>query len=248
MRIMNINSEDFTPSYVKIQNYILDKIQRGVYNTGDKIPSENELAQMFSVSRVTANAAIKELSIMGVVERIKGKGTFVCAPNSVPTVSKVMAPNIQLKLTGEKTHQLICSTIIEAYPELKARFGLEEGALVYEIIRSVSNRGNMTALDFSYIPFDAIGPLPIEPEEISKSYLHEYLKSHTNLEPGFIKIYINTPHYPFLKLGNTFDTAGRQLIFWTTDVLDKEKRLIATTITVSPEGQEDQPFITFSIN
>ena len=42
------------PNYVKVQNYILEKCRSGEYAVGSRIPSETELARMFSVSRMTA--------------------------------------------------------------------------------------------------------------------------------------------------------------------------------------------------
>lgn len=245
---MNKKNEDFIPSYVKIQNYILDKIQQGVYGVGDKIPSENELAQLFSVSRVTANMAIKELSITGVVERIKGKGTFVCPPENMPTAAKVLAHNLHLKPYGDKVHHMEHSTIIEAVPELRKKFDLEEHALMYEIIRSIRHQGQIVALDFSYVPFDIIGPLPIHSDDLIKTYMHEYLRKHTSCVPSSVKIYINTPHYSFLNYSSAFSVPDDSLIFWTTDVLDKQKRLLASTFTISPEGLENEAFITFSID
>ena len=41
---MKEKNEEFIPSYVKIQNFILENIQQGIYSPGDKIPSENEIA------------------------------------------------------------------------------------------------------------------------------------------------------------------------------------------------------------
>ncbi len=45
-------------------------------NHGDQIPSEEELAERFSVSRGTVREAILELMNEGIVYRIQGKGTF----------------------------------------------------------------------------------------------------------------------------------------------------------------------------
>ena len=101
---MKEKNEEFIPSYVKIQNFILENIQQGIYSPGDKIPSENEIAQMFSVSRITANMAIKELSIMGVVTRQKGKGSFVSDSSDYSTSSKMLAPNLFLKPLVPKKH------------------------------------------------------------------------------------------------------------------------------------------------
>lgn len=47
------------------------------YSPGDKIPSENELAKMFGVSRLTARKAVEKLTDEGLLVRIPGIGTFV---------------------------------------------------------------------------------------------------------------------------------------------------------------------------
>ena len=97
---MENNNEDFVPAYIQIQNYILENIQNSTYGVGEKIPSETELSQTFSVNRNTANKAIKELYLMGVVHRVRGKGTFVSNPDNLPSAAKVLSPKLHLKPQG----------------------------------------------------------------------------------------------------------------------------------------------------
>lgn len=61
--------------YLKIINYIKKGIDFKSFT--DAIPSENQLADKFGVSRMTARRALVELALEGAVERIPGKGTFV---------------------------------------------------------------------------------------------------------------------------------------------------------------------------
>ena len=63
------------PKYQKIKQYVLQGIASR--NFTDGIPSENQLAEKFSVSRMTARRALNDLEREGSVERIPGKGTFV---------------------------------------------------------------------------------------------------------------------------------------------------------------------------
>lgn len=44
---------------------------------GEKIPSENELAALFSISRVSIRAALQKLIALGLLEARVGEGTFV---------------------------------------------------------------------------------------------------------------------------------------------------------------------------
>lgn len=65
------------PLYETVKQHILDHIRDGHWQPGDKIPSENELVRDLSVSRMTANRALRELSDEGFVLREHGRGTFV---------------------------------------------------------------------------------------------------------------------------------------------------------------------------
>lgn len=57
---------------------ILQTISKGIWKPGDKIPSENKLAQQYGVSRVTVRAAIQRLISINLVESKQGGGTYVC--------------------------------------------------------------------------------------------------------------------------------------------------------------------------
>ncbi len=63
--------------YELVKSYLRKFILDNQIARGDKIPSENELAILFNVSRLTARQAITELVHEGVLYRQRGSGTFV---------------------------------------------------------------------------------------------------------------------------------------------------------------------------
>lgn len=63
--------------YQVIIDYLEKQILNGAYNNNKKLPSESELSEMFSVSRITAQRALKELELKGLIYRKKGSGSFV---------------------------------------------------------------------------------------------------------------------------------------------------------------------------
>lgn len=71
------------PLYLKIANYIETKILKGEYLPGDKIPSENLLAEQFNTTRTTVRKALSELEKKGIIARVFGVGTFVTEINIV---------------------------------------------------------------------------------------------------------------------------------------------------------------------
>lgn len=61
----------------EIFDYINKEIIAGCPASGYKLPTEPELAKKFNTSITSAHRAVKELEAAGIVERIKGKGTFI---------------------------------------------------------------------------------------------------------------------------------------------------------------------------
>jgi GntR family transcriptional repressor for pyruvate dehydrogenase complex len=56
---------------------IEDNIVKQVWPSGSKLPSENQLAEMFQVSRVSVRSAIHKLIALGILQSRNGEGTFV---------------------------------------------------------------------------------------------------------------------------------------------------------------------------
>ena len=54
-----------------------ERIVSGAYKSGDQLPPEGALCELFGVSRITVREALKKLNMMGLVEIKQGKGTFV---------------------------------------------------------------------------------------------------------------------------------------------------------------------------
>jgi GntR family transcriptional regulator, histidine utilization repressor len=76
--VISVNTDvKSEPLYAKIKNHILDRIGRGEWMASMRVPSENELVKEFSVSRMTTNRALRELTDEGYLIRVAGVGTFV---------------------------------------------------------------------------------------------------------------------------------------------------------------------------
>lgn len=65
------------PKYILLKNELLHWIESGRLSPGNQVPSENEIAEQFSLSRQTVRQAFSELERQGLLERVQGKGTFV---------------------------------------------------------------------------------------------------------------------------------------------------------------------------
>ena len=65
------------PKYMNIVDWIQERIERGEFEPGRKLYSENELSEKFNLSRQTVRHAIDVLEQRKLVTRIQGSGTFV---------------------------------------------------------------------------------------------------------------------------------------------------------------------------
>lgn len=65
------------PPYMQVVRHISERIIRGELSPGDKIPSERELREEWSISKATANKVVAQLKSEGFVYARVGVGTVV---------------------------------------------------------------------------------------------------------------------------------------------------------------------------
>lgn len=91
MKPNNSNSEtladldfDKQSASERLARTLLKKIQGGELENGYRIPPQRELTQMFNVGMSTVREALKILNVMGYVNVMHGRGTFVVFPPETP--------------------------------------------------------------------------------------------------------------------------------------------------------------------
>jgi GntR family transcriptional regulator len=72
-----VDRHSHVPVYAQLKGIIREAIDSGSLGANERIPSENELATEYNVSRMTVRQAIRELARDGYVYVRKGDGTFV---------------------------------------------------------------------------------------------------------------------------------------------------------------------------
>lgn len=65
------------PRYRFIADHLLAGIKDGTFPAGQPLPGEAIIAAQFGVTRPTVRAALTELRVLGLIEAVNGKGTFV---------------------------------------------------------------------------------------------------------------------------------------------------------------------------
>jgi DNA-binding GntR family transcriptional regulator len=70
-------SPKIVPQYRKLYEVLRKHILDGVYKEGDLLPSENELCQLYNMTRPTVRQSLSTLSNDGYIRKHQGKGSIV---------------------------------------------------------------------------------------------------------------------------------------------------------------------------
>ncbi len=79
------------PLHQQVFLVLRDRILSRRYDVGEMLPSEDDLSRMFAVSRTTIRNALGALSVVGLIEKRQGIGTFVREPGAVMPMRSSMS-------------------------------------------------------------------------------------------------------------------------------------------------------------
>ncbi|WP_339250564.1 GntR family transcriptional regulator [Paenibacillus sp. FSL P2-0136] len=103
------------PMYEKIFDEVKESILTEAYKPGERVPSEKELAETYSVSRITSKKALEMLAAERLIVRKPGRGSFVAdafAEQSDPGMISTAPATIH---SDEKTIGLIITDFGNSY-------------------------------------------------------------------------------------------------------------------------------------
>ena len=101
-----------TPLYHQLYSLLQEFILNGTLPVGERMPTEEQLSNMFLVSRITAKRAMDELSAENLVERRRGKGTHVIykyVPRPVSAPLTGMLQELESMARNSHAHVIECS-------------------------------------------------------------------------------------------------------------------------------------------
>ncbi|MDG2017859.1 MAG: GntR family transcriptional regulator [Porticoccaceae bacterium] len=121
------------PQFALIKQFLEQQIKSRQWEPGRRIPTEQSLADTFSVSRMTARRAVQELADAGLLERTQGSGTFVAdAPKSIPNIPLVDVVGAA-KAEHTHRHKMISVDAIQATSDIAKLMGLQTDTLVFQL-------------------------------------------------------------------------------------------------------------------
>lgn len=143
-----------TPNYLALAD-MLEQSIAGMAS-GERLPSETELAARHHVSRVTARAALQELERRHLVRRSKGSGTFVAmrllftiGPDLPPSWSQTVR-----RAGGEPSTRFVEAKLVQPDAEVRERLELGADDKVVQLRRIGLVNGLVANVTLTNLPAD----------------------------------------------------------------------------------------------
>lgn len=155
-----------TAKFTVIKQHICQKIESGQWQQHAKVPSENELAEQFSVSRMTARRALQELTEQGLLIRSQGSGTFVATFKSQSSLLEIRNIADEIQDRGHQHHAKQLT--------LKAVAVNEEIAILLNL--KVNSTNNDSVFYSEVLHFENDQPIQLEQRYVNSKLVPNYLK------------------------------------------------------------------------
>ena len=144
------------PLYFQLKELILAEIKKGNYKCGDLIPTENELSEVFEISRTTVRQAITELVQEGWLYRIKSKGTYVSYPKlGQDFITKIEPFEDQIMRLGmQPSTEVLGFKVKKATKDIAKNLEIGEGdKVIYLLRRRFADAVPLVILE-TYLPYE----------------------------------------------------------------------------------------------
>lgn len=176
-----------SPIYMQIQDKIREGITKGVWKPGERLPSENELASQFATTRATVVHAMQGLLADGLIDRIRGKGTFVKASPIVTQVRTQELGFFEKDLEGSNLtveYRLLEFAPTPLTPALQKNLQLAGDAKIYRLMRLRIVNGKPLALEMRYL--EASLAIALSHEKLATMPIQPLIEQQLNVKIGTI--------------------------------------------------------------
>jgi GntR family transcriptional regulator len=141
------------PLYHQLKDVILKGILAGDWKPDEQLPTEDDLALRFHVSKITVRQALRDLVALGYVRREQGRGTFVQRPHLEQGPRELTSFTEDMRRRGSQpTSKVLEQTILPAPPEIATRLRIRPLDQVFVLRRLRIADKDPIALQTAHIP------------------------------------------------------------------------------------------------
>ncbi|WP_312248167.1 UTRA domain-containing protein [Streptococcus parasuis] len=213
--------------YKKVYQDIKKKIEDQVWSTGQALPTENELMEIYSYSKDTIRKALSLLEMDGYIQKKQGKSSIVIEHGLMK--EQYLA---EIKTAGElnkrSKHQiqteLTSLYIVQGQDDLMSTFEVDDKVDFYRVSRVRTIDGKRLEYEISYFDRRVV---PYLSKEIAESSIYRYLEEELKLTISHSRREIS------FRFANEEE---KQLM----DLADYEMVVVVTSVTYLSNGQAFQ--------
>ena len=166
--------------YYQLKRILEDKIVSGTWHVGEQIPTENELCELYGVSRITVREALSELEREGYITRKRGRGTFVSIPRIEQNLMGIYSFTEEFRKRGLTPRSEVLE-FVRLLPERSVQevLGIGEGEAVYYLKRLRFADDTLMAIESTYLPCSLFPEL--SRERLMEAPLYDVLRRDYDL-------------------------------------------------------------------
>ncbi|HEM3607922.1 TPA: UTRA domain-containing protein [Streptococcus suis] len=213
--------------YKKVYQDIKKKIEDQVWSTGQALPTENELMEIYSYSKDTIRKALSLLEMDGYIQKKQGKSSIVIEHGLMKEqyLSEIKTAG---ELNNRSKHQiqteLTSLYIVQGQDDLMSTFEVDDKVDFYRVSRVRTIDGERLEYEISYFDRRVV---PYLSKEIAESSIYRYLEEDLKLTISHSRREIS------FRFANEEE---KQLM----DLADYEMVVVVTSVTYLSNGQAFQ--------
>lgn len=213
--------------YKAVYQDIKQKIEEQVWSTGQALPTENELMEIYSYSKDTIRKALSLLEMDGYIQKRQGRSSLVIEHGLMKEhyLSEIKTAG---ELNRRAQHQVQTSLtslyIVQGQEDLMATFEVDDKVDFYRVSRVRTIDGERLEYETSYFDRRIV---PYLNKDIAESSIYRYLEEELQLTISHSRREIS------FRFANDEE---RQLM----DLADYDMVVVVTSITYLSNGQAFQ--------
>lgn len=180
---MKIDRKDPTPIYHQIYMDLKEKIEKE-FKPGQSLPSEEELARIYGVSRLTIRQSLKNLVEDGFIEKQRGRKSRIVEGKNIQNLSELRGFTQEALLLGHvPSSVVIANKLVSASESIAEKFEIQPGTKVIFLNRLRLLDGIPYAIEYTYVNISVnFKLLDILDMDMSKSSLYAFFRENVGLK------------------------------------------------------------------
>lgn len=204
--------------YQNVYDDLLHKIKNEIIQPGQKLPSEQELAEMYQVSRVTIRQSLKHLEDENYLVRERGKGTFVKKVMHEKKIGKIISFTENCIMVGDLPSSKVLKLEKQKSPLIAQHFLNTQDEEVWSVYRIRYANGLEVLYEESYWLDSVCKEIS---EETAKSSIMGYLTSigvkFHYIKQEFIALKADKEMAEYLCVEEGFPLLRSTMVFYSKD-------------------------------